>query len=318
MRKNFSKADSIDAALKNSLLYIDTNIWLHMISMAALIRRLARLNVPIYILAYVIKELEKHASGGDKDLQEKAQRALKNVESLVKQGLCSIDNRDYGAHEIGDAPFHAAFDQLRFEANVIFLTRDNNNAYDTLMLNYRRSARSWRKIQCWTIYDNGFIDTTFFQKRFKFPADRFGNPKLPSPVAAKPVVNGVMNCSDCEDYSPEKCQACRDNAKQAVPQGGVRAKAPKKFEEPVEKLTCVDCGSVFDLTASNKRYFVLKGMVPPKRCPACRKRIKDAMNQHSVATSVNTNASSNECVGVYSGGAAHGFFSGIGGLFGSF
>lgn len=152
----------------------------------------------------------------------------------------------------------------------------------------------------------------------KFPAGRFGNPKLPSPVAAKPVVNGVMNCSDCEDYSPEKCQACRDNAKQTVPQGGVRAKAPKKFEEPVEKLTCVDCGSVFDLTASNKRYFVLKGMVPPKRCPACRKRIKDAMNQHSVATSVNTNASSNECVGVYSGGAAHSFFSGIGGLFGSF
>lgn len=315
MRKNFSKPISIDEALKNGRLYIDTNVWFHMAFMAVLIRRLARLNVPIYILAYVVKELKKHAAGDNKDLQEKAQRALKNIDSLVKQGLCIIDDRDYGAHEIGDAPFHAAFDRLRFEENVIFLTRDNNNAYDTLMLNYRRSARSWRKIQCWTIYDNGLIDTTFYQKRFSFPTEKFETPR--PPVAPRPVTNTAMKCSDCETYSSQNCQSCRDNAKQAAKQDAIHAKPPaKKFEEPVEKLTCVDCGSVFDLTASNKRYFVLKGMVPPKRCQACRDRIKQAMKQTPAPRTTIGHSSSNECVGVSSGGAAHGFFSALGGFLG--
>jgi|GEM_PF-4294277 len=279
MRKNFSKPVSIDETLKNSRLYVDTNVWLHMAFMASLIRRLARINVPLYVLAYVIKELKKAACSEDKALQESAKRALKTIDSLVKQGLCVIDDCDYGALEIGDAPFHAAFDRLRFVENIVFLTRDNNNAYDTLMLNYRRSAKSWRKIQCWAIEDNGFIDTTFYQKRFSFPT--FNHPSKESHAIPKPVTKTV---------------------------------------EPIEEFYCRDCGKMFTMTASHQRYFKLKGLEVPRRCPECiakRKAegVKPVEKPMVSSSSSNGSSSSSSCCG--GGGSSGGFFYNLGSCLGS-
>lgn len=37
-------------------------------------------------------------------------------------------------------------------------------------------------------------------------------------------------------------------------------------------LTCCDCGRRFTLSAGERRFFILRGLETPKRCPTCRKR----------------------------------------------
>ena len=36
-------------------------------------------------------------------------------------------------------------------------------------------------------------------------------------------------------------------------------------------LTCVDCNTDFTFTANEQSYFRNKCLLPPKRCPSCRK-----------------------------------------------
>lgn len=40
------------------------------------------------------------------------------------------------------------------------------------------------------------------------------------------------------------------------------------------KLVCVDCKSVFLFESGEQKFFKIRGLTPPKRCPSCRTKRK--------------------------------------------
>ena len=44
---------------------------------------------------------------------------------------------------------------------------------------------------------------------------------------------------------------------------------PMEYQD--RDLTCVDCGQVFLLTAGERVFYIMRGLVEPKRCPICRR-----------------------------------------------
>ena len=48
----------------------------------------------------------------------------------------------------------------------------------------------------------------------------------------------------------------------------------------IEK-TCRDCGKVFEITRAERIFFESHNMVPPKRCPACRKVRKEVRKENN-------------------------------------
>ena len=43
-----------------------------------------------------------------------------------------------------------------------------------------------------------------------------------------------------------------------------------------ERLVCADCNTEFLFSVKEQAFFVEKKYVPPKRCPVCRKKRRDA------------------------------------------
>lgn len=43
------------------------------------------------------------------------------------------------------------------------------------------------------------------------------------------------------------------------------------------KLKCLDCGIDFSFSVGEQRFYISKGLSPPKRCPQCRTRRKDKL-----------------------------------------
>ena len=41
-----------------------------------------------------------------------------------------------------------------------------------------------------------------------------------------------------------------------------------------EEIICVDCGGQYELTEENKKFFLDKGLMLPKRCKECRAKRK--------------------------------------------
>lgn len=39
-----------------------------------------------------------------------------------------------------------------------------------------------------------------------------------------------------------------------------------------KKLVCIDCKSIFLFEDGEQKFFKMRGLTPPKRCPSCRKR----------------------------------------------
>ena len=51
-----------------------------------------------------------------------------------------------------------------------------------------------------------------------------------------------------------------------------------KNEEIQDKiLVCLDCGNEFIFSKGEQCYFLSRELLPPKRCPACRKKRRDAI-----------------------------------------
>jgi DNA-directed RNA polymerase subunit RPC12/RpoP len=50
------------------------------------------------------------------------------------------------------------------------------------------------------------------------------------------------------------------------------------MENNTNKYVCRDCGSTFELTKKEERFFTDKGLLIPKRCPDCRKKRRTAQN----------------------------------------
>ena len=42
-------------------------------------------------------------------------------------------------------------------------------------------------------------------------------------------------------------------------------------------LRCVDCGAEFLFTVGEQEYYKKKGLYPPKRCPFCRKKMRERL-----------------------------------------
>lgn len=45
---------------------------------------------------------------------------------------------------------------------------------------------------------------------------------------------------------------------------------------PMDDLICCDCGAPFEFTDGERDFYALKGLLPPKRCKACRMKRKTA------------------------------------------
>ena len=60
---------------------------------------------------------------------------------------------------------------------------------------------------------------------------------------------------------PKRCPDCRTNRKD-------RAK----------HIVCVECGTIFEFTASEQEFYEKNGFKEPRRCRACRKAKKDNPN----------------------------------------
>ena len=45
-------------------------------------------------------------------------------------------------------------------------------------------------------------------------------------------------------------------------------------EEGGKKLVCTDCQSTFLFEIGEQRFYKMRGLTPPKRCPSCRAKRK--------------------------------------------
>ena len=50
----------------------------------------------------------------------------------------------------------------------------------------------------------------------------------------------------------------------------------EKASEESTTLECIECKTKFSLTKKEKQWFEERNLVPPKRCPECRRRIREA------------------------------------------
>lgn len=60
---------------------------------------------------------------------------------------------------------------------------------------------------------------------------------------------------------PKRCRACRTNRK-----------------EKSKHIVCVECGEVFEFTASEQEFFAKNGFKEPKRCKNCRGKKNDGQD----------------------------------------
>ena len=64
---------------------------------------------------------------------------------------------------------------------------------------------------------------------------------------------------------PKRCPDCRSERKNKNKQ-----------------IVCMDCGEVFDFTASEQEFYEKNGFAEPKRCKACRKARKENANGQDI------------------------------------
>lgn len=50
--------------------------------------------------------------------------------------------------------------------------------------------------------------------------------------------------------------------------------APHGEKENGARLVCMDCKSTFIFNSGEQQFFKMRGLTPPKRCPACRAKRK--------------------------------------------
>ncbi|MCQ2061651.1 MAG: zinc-ribbon domain containing protein [Fibrobacter sp.] len=280
----------------------------------AILPRLALCNRKYTVPTCVMDELKEKAcmvSPTDTAaLAQRAKKALVDIDDHIQQGLCEIvdDGLKIG---FADGAIYSYFAKNRFNTNLVLITRDIALGRDVLALNDLQSARSYRAIKVWRMEDSGFLNTHYDwngNAALSFVRYNQGNNHISSfhHEESTPVNEYERICVTCKkSYKlteaqianhergvplPTHCECCIAAKKAALqikfPTG--RALKPvvvnppmNKVDDSVEKLTCVDCGEIFDLSASNKRFYILKGLVPPKRCQTCRDRIKNVMGNSS-------------------------------------
>jgi hypothetical protein len=54
-----------------------------------------------------------------------------------------------------------------------------------------------------------------------------------------------------------------------------------------EQIPCCDCLEFFVWTCGQQRYFRDKGLHPPKRCPACRQKKREAKEKQNAEQATN-------------------------------
>ncbi len=52
----------------------------------------------------------------------------------------------------------------------------------------------------------------------------------------------------------------------------LRPATPMDDDQATQELTCKDCNTLFLFTVTEQIFYESKGLVPPKRCQACRTR----------------------------------------------
>lgn len=65
---------------------------------------------------------------------------------------------------------------------------------------------------------------------------------------------------------PKRCPSCRSNRKGRT-----------------EHIVCVECGNVFDFTASEQEFYKKNNFNQPRRCKDCRKARKDNSNGQNIS-----------------------------------
>lgn len=64
---------------------------------------------------------------------------------------------------------------------------------------------------------------------------------------------------------PKRCPECRSMRK-----------------DKIKHIVCVECGEVFEFTASEQEFYEKNGFKEPKRCKACRKVRKENTNGQDI------------------------------------
>lgn len=65
---------------------------------------------------------------------------------------------------------------------------------------------------------------------------------------------------------PKRCPNCRTSRK-----------------DRTEHIVCIECGEVFDFTASEQEFYKKNGFKQPRRCRNCRKARKDNPNGQNIS-----------------------------------
>lgn len=91
-------------------------------------------------------------------------------------------------------------------------------------------------------------------------------------------------CKDCGaefEISVKEQLFAQENKGYVLPKRCPDCRAGRKNR--AKHIVCVECGEVFEFTASEQEFYKKNGFKEPKRCKSCRKIRKDAHHGQNIA-----------------------------------
>lgn len=100
------------------------------------------------------------------------------------------------------------------------------------------------------------------------------------PERMYPITATCKDCGEEFQISVKEQLFAQENKGFVLPKRCPNCRADRK--DRTKHIVCVECGEVFEFTASEQEYYAKNNFNEPKRCRTCRKARKDAQNGHDI------------------------------------
>ena len=96
-----------------------------------------------------------------------------------------------------------------------------------------------------------------------------------------PIVEVCKDCGKEFEISVKEQLFAKENKGFVLPKRCPNCRADRK--DRTKHIVCMECGDVFEFTASEQEFYEKNGFKEPRRCKSCRKARKDNSNGQGIS-----------------------------------